>query len=84
MKQLEAQATKAKIASDIGNAQEQRTQAIENMANATLDRMKTLVEMGKLRDEHVMQLVEFVRNLERGEQVIPSAKPRKVLEFTRR
>jgi len=76
----------SKITSDMAGAQEKRAQAIENMASATLDRIKTIREIGKLDDEHLMGLIDWIRGLEAGEQIAPAAQggSRKVSYLTRR
>jgi len=64
----------AKIAADLGRGEERKTQAIENMANATLDRIKTIREIGRLDDQHLLQLIDWIRGMETGEKVVPAAK----------
>ncbi len=75
-RQLTQQLKQTKAMSDIAKSQENRAQAVENMANATLDRIRTLKEIGKLDDEHVqnlISLIDWVRGVESGERIAPAA-----------
>ena len=66
-----AQERRARVIADIGLAQERQSEMRQNIASANLDQAKTLAEIDKLRDENLMQLLqflEFLRNKELAEQ----------------
>jgi len=62
-----AQERRAKVLSDVGLAQERQSEIRGNIAKANLDQAKTLAEIEKLKDENLLQLMQFLEFLKQKE-----------------
>lgn len=68
-----AKEREARIMSDIGLAEERHSEASSNLADASLARAKAIVEISKLEDERIMQLMTFVQQM-RDQEVLEQEK----------
>lgn len=73
---------KAKLMGDMASAQERRTQAIENIANAQLDRIKTAKEIQKFDFDNIMALLDRLKALADSE--IEASRSSRANSMTRR
>ena len=78
---LQVEGIKAKTEADLGLAQERRSRVIsnlslkdereseaqQNIAQAALDRAKTITEIAKMHDDRILQVLQFVNHLEQQE-----------------
>lgn len=62
-----AQERRGRIAADIGLAKERASEAEENRAEAALDRAKTMAEVQNLKQEQLIRVIQFMRQLEKEE-----------------
>lgn len=78
MEQLTAMLMQAKTMRDIESAREKTSQAVENRANAALDRIKAAKEVGKMDFEELMEILRFVFEVEQAgkdAQTLKKTKP---------
>jgi len=66
MEKLTASLMQAKTARDIESAREKTSQAVENKANAALDRIKAAKEIGSMDVDKLMEILRFVMDLEQA------------------
>lgn len=62
-----AQERRGRVIADIGLAKERASEAEGNRAQASLDRAKTMVEISKLSQEQLLQVLTFVDTLQQKE-----------------
>jgi len=62
-----AKEREARILSDIGLAEERHSEASSNLADAVLARAKAIVEISKLEDERIIELMKFVQEMHQQE-----------------
>lgn len=62
-----AQERRARVVADLSLAQERASEAEENRAQAALARAKTITEIAQMQDDRIIQVLEFVNQLERQE-----------------
>lgn len=62
-----AQERRGRVIADIGLAKERASEAESNRAQAALDRAKTMVEISKLTQEQLIQVLTFVNQLQQQE-----------------
>ncbi len=81
MQQMQIEAMNAKKEADIGLAEERRSRVIsnlslkdereseaqQNIAQAALDRARTITEIAKMHDDRILQVLQFVNQLEQQE-----------------
>ena len=59
----------ARVESNVGLKEERISEAAQNRSQAALDRAKTIVEISKLNNERIMQVLDFVGQLQTAEKV---------------
>ena len=59
---------KSRERSNIGLADERESEAIQNQAQATLDRARTITEISQLGDDRILKVLQFVNTLEQQEE----------------
>jgi hypothetical protein len=64
-----AQERRARVVSDIALGRERLSQVEDNRAGASLDRAKALVELEKLSDDRLINLLTFMKAMEKGDQM---------------
>lgn len=62
-----AQERRARVVSDLALKDERESEAQQNIAQAALDRAKTITEIAKMRDDRILQVLQFVNQLEQQE-----------------
>lgn len=62
-----AQERRARVISDLSLKDERESEAQQNIAQAALDRAKTITEIAKMNDDRILQVLQFVNHLERQE-----------------
>ncbi len=62
-----AQERKARVIADLALKDERESEAQQNIAQAALDRAKTITEIAKMKDERILRVLEFVNQLEQQE-----------------
>jgi len=62
-----AQERRARVISDLALKDERESQAQQNTAQATLDRAKSIVEISKLQDDRILQVLQFINMLSQQE-----------------
>lgn len=62
-----AQERRARVLSDLALKDERESEAQQNIAQAALDRAKTITEISKMHDDRILQVLEFVNMLEQQE-----------------
>lgn len=60
---LQSMMMQAKIKSDLANAEEQRSQSIQNRSSAVLDRIKTMKEMQGMETDQISKLAQVIKTL---------------------
>jgi len=80
MEKLSAMLMQAKTAKDIESAREKTTQAIENKANAALDRIKAAKEIGHMDIDKLLDILRFVLEVENAgkEKATQTVKPKSI------
>jgi len=62
-----AQERRARVVSDLALKDERESEAQQNIAQAALDRAKTITEIAKMNDDRIIQVLQFVNELEQRE-----------------
>ena len=62
-----AQERRSRVISNLSLKDERESEAQQNIAQAALDRAKTITEIAKMRDERIIQVLQFVNQLEQQE-----------------
>lgn len=62
-----AQERKSRVISNLGLKDERESEAAQNVAQAALDRVKAMVEIAKLSEDRVMQVAQFIHQIEQDE-----------------
>lgn len=62
-----AQERRSRVISNLSLKDERESEAQQNIAQAALDRAKTITEIAKMRDDRILQVLQFVNQLERQE-----------------
>lgn len=62
-----AQERRARVVADLSLSEERASEAEENRAQAALARAKTITEIAAMQDDRILQVLEFVNQLERQE-----------------
>ncbi len=62
-----AQERRARVISDLALKDERESEAQQNIAQAALDRAKTITEIAKMNDDRILQVLQFVNQLEQQE-----------------
>lgn len=62
-----AQERRSRVISNLSLKDERESEAQQNIAQAALDRAKTITEIAKMRDERILQVLTFVNHLEQQE-----------------
>lgn len=62
-----AQERRARVVADLSLAQERASEAEENRAQAALARAKTITEIAQMEDNRILQVLQFVNQLEQQE-----------------
>lgn len=64
-----AQERKARVISDLALKDERESESVENLANAALERAKAITEIAKLNEDRIIQVLSFVNQMEREEEI---------------
>jgi len=64
-----AQERKARVISDLALKDERESEAQQNIAQAALDRARAIGEIAKLKEDRILQVLQFVNQLEQQEAV---------------
>lgn len=59
-----AQERKARVISDLALKDERESEAQQNIAQAALDRVKAMVEIAKMNEDRMLQVAQFIHELE--------------------
>lgn len=59
-----AQERKSRVISNLSLKDERESEAQENIANAALDRAKAMVELSKLNEDRIIQVLQFMNSIE--------------------
>lgn len=62
-----AQERRARVLSDLALKDERESEAQQNIAQAALDRARTITEIAKMHDDRILQVLQFVNQLEQQE-----------------
>lgn len=62
-----AQERRSRVISNLSLKDERESEAQQNIAQAALDRAKAITEIAKMREDRIMQVLEFVNRLEQQE-----------------
>ena len=62
-----AQERRSRVISNLSLKDERESEAQQNIAQAALDRAKTITEIAKMRDDRILQVLTFVNQLEQQE-----------------
>lgn len=62
-----AQERRSRVISNLSLKDERESEAQQNIAQAALDRAKTITEIAKMNDDRILQVLQFVNHLERQE-----------------
>lgn len=62
-----AQERRSRVISNLSLKDERESEAQQNIAQAALDRAKTITEIAKMNDDRILQVLQFVNQLERQE-----------------
>jgi len=62
-----AQERRSRVISNLSLKDERESEAQQNIAQAALDRAKTITEIAKMNDDRILQVLNFVNQLERQE-----------------
>lgn len=62
-----AQERKARVISDLALKDERESEAQQNIAQAALDRVKAMVEISKMHEDRLLQVAQFINQLEQQE-----------------
>lgn len=62
-----AQERKSRVISNLSLKDERESEAQENIARAALDRAKAITEIAKMNEDRILQVLNFVNNLEQQE-----------------
>jgi len=64
-----AQERRSRVISNLSLKDERESEAQQNIAQAALDRAKTITEVAKMNDDRILQVLQFVNQLEQQEAV---------------
>lgn len=73
-----AQERRARVISDLALKDERESEAQQNIAQAALDRAKTITEIAKMNDDRILQVLNFVNQLEQQEAQAREAQKQQV------
>mgnify|MGYP001636525847 CR=1 FL=1 len=75
-----AQERRSRVVSNLSLKDERESEAQQNIAQAALDRAKTITEIAKMRDDRILQVLQFVNQLEQQEALGREAQKAQVEE----